>query len=50
MSGSSCCFLTCIQVYQKAGEVVWYLHLFKNFPLFVVIRIVKGFSISVKQK
>jgi len=25
--------------------VVWYLHLFKNFPQFVVIHTVKGFSI-----
>ena len=45
MSGSSCCFLTCIQVLQEAGKVVWYSHLFKNFPQFVVIYTVKGFSI-----
>ena len=25
--------------------MVWYSHLFKNFPQFVVIHIVKGFSI-----
>ena len=25
--------------------MIWYFHLFKNFPLFVVIHIVKGFSI-----
>ena len=31
--GSSCCFLTCIQVSQKAGEMVWYFHLLKNFPV-----------------
>ena len=30
---------------QKAGKVVWYFHLFKNFPHFVVICTVKGFSI-----
>ena len=24
MSSSSCCFLTCIQVSQEAGQVVWY--------------------------
>ena len=24
MSGSNCCFLTCIQVSQEAGKVVWY--------------------------
>ena len=27
------------------GQVVWYSHLFKNFPQFVVIHTVKGFSI-----
>ena len=46
MSGSNCCFLTCIQVSQEAGKVVWYFHLFKNFPQFVVIHTVKGFSIA----
>ena len=40
-----CFFLTHIQVSQEAGKVVWYSHLFKNFPQFVVIHIVKGFSI-----
>ena len=34
-----------MQVLQEAGEVVWYSHLFKNFPQFVVIYTVKGFSI-----
>ena len=38
-------FLTCIQVTQEAGKVVWYSHLFKNFPKFIVIHTVKGFSI-----
>ena len=33
MSGSNCCFLTCIQVSQKASKVVWYSYLFKNFPV-----------------
>ena len=33
-----------MQVLQEAGEVVWYSHLFKNFPQFVVIYTVKGFS------
>ena len=28
--------------------MVWYSHLFKNFPLFVVIHIVKGFSVVNK--
>ena len=45
MSSSNCCFLTCIQVSQDAGEVVWHSHLFKNFPQFVVIHIVKGFGV-----
>ena len=45
MSSSNCCFLTCIQVSQEAGKVVWYSHLFKNFPQFVVIHTVKGFNI-----
>jgi len=45
MSGSNCCFLTCIQVSQKTGKVVWYSYLFKKFPQFVVIHIVKGFSV-----
>jgi len=40
-----CCFLTCIQVSQEAGQVVWYSHLFKNFPQFVVIHTVKGFRV-----
>ena len=30
---------------QKAGKVAWYSHLFKNFPHFVEIHIVQGFSI-----
>ena len=27
------CFLTCIQVSQEVGKVVWYSHLLKNFPV-----------------
>ena len=30
---SNCCLLTCIPVSQKADKVVWYFHLFKNFPV-----------------
>ena len=37
MSSSNCCFLTCIEVSQEAGQVVWYSHLFQNFPQFIVI-------------
>ena len=45
VSGSNCCFLTCIQVLQEAGKVVWYSHLSKNYPQFVMIHTIKGFSI-----
>ena len=45
MSGSNCCFLTCIQVSQEAGKVVWCSHLFKNFLQFVVIHTVKSFFV-----
>jgi len=45
MIGFSCCFLTRIQVSQEAGKVFWYFHLSKNFPQFVVIYTVKGFSV-----
>ena len=48
MSSSNCCFLTCIQISQEAGQVVWYFHLFQNFPQFVVIHTVKGFGIVSK--
>ena len=48
MSGSNCCFLTCIYVSQEAGKMVWYSHLFKNFPQFVVVHTVKGFDIVNK--
>ena len=44
MSSSNCCFLTCIQVSQEAGQVVWYSHLSQNFPQFIVIHTVKGFG------
>ena len=47
MSSSNCCFLTCIQVSQEAGQVVWYAHLFQNFPQFIVIHTFKGFGISI---
>ena len=32
MSSSKCCFMTCIQISQEAGQVVWYSHHFQNFP------------------
>ena len=46
MSSSNCCFLTCIQISQEADQVVWYSHLFQNFPQFIVIHTVKGFGIE----
>ena len=48
MSSSNCCFLTCIQISQEAGQVIWYFHLFKNFLQFVMIHTVKGFAIVNK--
>ena len=48
MSSSNCCFLTCKQISQEAGQVVCYSHLLKNFPQFVVIHTVKGFGIVNK--
>ena len=48
MSSSNCCFLTCIQVSQKAGQVVWYFRLLQNFLQFIVIHTVKGFGIISK--
>ena len=44
MSSSNCCFLTCIEISQEASQVVWYSHLFQNFPHFFVIHTVKGFG------
>ena len=46
MSISNSCFLTCIQISQEAGQVVWYSHFFQNFPQFIVIHTVKGFCIA----
>ena len=48
MSSSNCCFLTCIPISQEAGKVVWYSHLFQNFPQFIVIHTVKGVGIVNK--
>ena len=45
MSGSTCSFLTCIQVSQEVDKVVWYSRLFKNFSQFVVNHTVIGFSV-----
>ena len=48
MSSSNCCFLTCIQISQEAGQVVWYSHPFQNFLQLFVIHTVKGFGIVNK--
>ena len=48
MSSSNFYFLTCIQISQEAGQVVWYSHLFQNFPQFIVIHTVQGFGIVNK--
>ena len=48
MTSSNCCFLTCIQVSQEAGQVVWFSHLFQNFLQLIVIHTVKGFGIVNK--
>ena len=45
MSRNNWCFLPCIQISQEAGQVVWYSHLFQNFPQFIVIHTVKHFGI-----
>ena len=44
MSSSNSCFLTCIQISQEAGQMIWYSLLFQNFPQFIVIHTVKGFG------
>ena len=48
MSDSNCCFLTCINISQEAGKVVWYSHHLMDFQQFVVIHTVKGFGIVNK--
>ena len=50
MSSSNCCFLTCKQISQEAGQVVWYSHLFQTFPQFAVVQRVKSFGILNKAK
>ena len=50
MTSSNCCFLTFIQISQEAGQVVWYYHLYQNFPQFEVICTVKGFGIVNKEE
>ena len=47
-ANSNCCFLTCIQVSEEVGQVVWYSRLLNNFPQFIVVHTVKGFGIVNK--
>ena len=48
MSRSNCCMLLYINISQEAGQMVWYSHLLKNFPQFIVIHTVKGFGVVNK--
>ena len=48
MSSSNCYILICTHISQKAGQVVCFSHLFKNFPQFVVNYTIKGFGIVNK--
>ena len=48
MYSSNYCLLTCIQISQETGQVVWYFHLLKNFPQFVLIHTVKDFGLVNK--
>ena len=36
------------EISQEAGQVLWYSHLFQNFPQFIVIHTIKGFGIVNK--
>ena len=33
---------------QEASQVVWYFHLFQNFPQFIVIHTIEGFGVVNK--
>jgi len=48
MPNSNGWFLNCIQISQEAGKVVWFSHVLKSFPQFVVIHTVKGFGMDSK--
>ena len=37
-----------MQLSHEAGKMVWYSHLLKNFPQFVVIYTVKGFNTVIE--
>ena len=44
MFNSNYCFLTCMQISEESGKVIWYPRPLNNFPQFVLIHTVKGFS------
>ena len=48
--GAQCRKRKPMQISQEADKVVWYSHLFKNFPQFVMIHTVKVFRIVNEQK
>ena len=50
MSSFNCCFLTCIHISQEAGQVVWYFHLLKNFPVCCDPQQIIGFGVVNKAK
>ena len=39
-----------MQVSRETGKMVWYSHLFKSFPQFIVVHTVKGFGIVDETK
>ena len=43
-SANNYCLLTCIHVSQEVDKMVWYSHLLKNFPVYL-IHVGKGFSV-----
>ena len=48
ISSSNCWFLTCIQISQETGQMIWYSHIFQNFPQLIVIHTIKGCGIINK--
>ena len=50
MSSSNRCFQTYIQISKEADKMVWYCHLFQNFPQPVVFHTVKSFGIVNKEE
>ena len=42
--------MTCVQISQEVDQMIWYSHVLKNFPQFVVIHTVTRFGIVNKAK